>query len=28
MQRFDPARRLHTALHAWSVWLIWSIWFV
>jgi hypothetical protein len=29
MQRFDPARRLHTALRAWSVsfiWFLWSIW--
>ena len=26
MQRFDPARRLQTALRAWSVWFIWFLW--
>ena len=31
MQRFDPARRLQTALRArsfWFIWFFWSIWFV
>ena len=28
MQRFDPARRLQTALRAWSVWSIWFVLFV